>query len=813
MIINNLHLINFKRFKDTKIDFEKGITGIIGTNGAGKSSIVDAIFFALYGVSGGIATEFIVSSFADGAKCEITMGFAVGLEKYQIIRTFKKGKAIQHDATLTHTLGSTSMVELRATGVSQVEAEIRKILGMGPVDFRNTVYAAQKDLMTLLDLTPGKRREWFLRALGIDYLNTGSQKILKEQVDLKEKEAMMLQGELAALSKQDPMELDQTRKNLAGLKEEICILQETKKKCDGEQEALSVTLQGYNIRSAKHEQLVAKETDLRNDISTLSTRIDILTNQITSSDIDVNELSRLDQDIKEIPTTRTELETHQSKQVKTDAIVIECKNIASEISALGNKTANIHSVLDKLDSNEIELGVLYKNIRLVLSIPDDVIDIEEAVKNLQADNRVSYASISTAQAALAKEQSKLLSDLKVIKDAGSNCICPLCRRLLQENDIAEVLKDYERRLDVIAIEYEKNHNTTVQLETENKILLQQISVLTSAQKLKIGLQTREFHAKDLAGAIDRINAIGARNAELILQREEMGYDNVAHLTCQQHLVDLEDSRTRHSELTKKSAQQAGIKAQVAELSDQVCSKTVALAEVKMAIDTNTVDAPEGLKLTNAITELNTTLKTIVQKLTLSIERETVTTRNITVLEIAMRRISDLQIKSLSLADEIETLKLTRIAIADYVVYIMQVVRSRIESEVGSIISEITGGKYDRVLLDEDFNLLVRENDKEYTVDRFSGGEQDDIAVALRIALSRYLAELHNVHESTLLIFDEIFGSQDEERRANLLTALRSQESRFPQIILISHIAEIQGEFENTLIVQGAGPISTVKVGA
>jgi exonuclease SbcC len=164
----------------------------------------------------------------------------------------------------------------------------------------------------------------------------------------------------------------------------------------------------------------------------------------------------------------------------------------------------------------------------------------------------------------------------------------------------------------------------------------------------------------------------------------------------------------------------------------------------------------------------------------------------------------------ALRNEIEILKLTRAAIADYVVYIMQVVRARLETEVSTIIEEITGGKYDQVLIDEDFNLLVRENDREYTVDRFSGGEQDDIAVALRIALSRYLAELHHVHESTLLIFDEIFGSQDEERRANLLTALRSQESRFPQILLISHIAEIQGEFENTLMVQGDGPISTVK---
>ena len=92
-----------------------------------------------------------------------------------------------------------------------------------------------------------------------------------------------------------------------------------------------------------------------------------------------------------------------------------------------------------------------------------------------------------------------------------------------------------------------------------------------------------------------------------------------------------------------------------------------------------------------------------------------------------------------------------------------------------------------------------------------GGEQDGIAVALRIALSRYLAELHQVHESMFLIFDGIFGSQDEERRSNLLTALRTQESHFPQILLISHIAEMQGEFANTLVIEmGTDNSSRVK---
>jgi DNA repair exonuclease SbcCD ATPase subunit len=75
--------------------------------------------------------------------------------------------------------------------------------------------------------------------------------------------------------------------------------------------------------------------------------------------------------------------------------------------------------------------------------------------------------------------------------------------------------------------------------------------------------------------------------------------------------------------------------------------------------------------------------------------------------------------------------------------------------------------------------------------RACGGGRDNIAAALRIVLSRYLPELPNVHESIFLIFDEIFGRPDEERRNNLLAALRTQESRFPPIPFISAVVEIQ----------------------
>ncbi|KAF5029844.1 hypothetical protein DSECCO2_644350 [anaerobic digester metagenome] len=164
-----------------------------------------------------------------------------------------------------------------------------------------------------------------------------------------------------------------------------------------------------------------------------------------------------------------------------------------------------------------------------------------------------------------------------------------------------------------------------------------------------------------------------------------------------------------------------------------------------------------------------------------------------------------------LTEEIGRLKLTRSLIRDYTDYLLQVVRDRIEEEAGRVLSEITDGRYSTVMLDDDFTVLVHDMGDDYPADRFSGGEQDDIAIALRVALSRFLAEVNGVHDSTFLIFDEIFGSQDEGRRNNLIRALRTQEAHFPQILLISHITEVQDEFSTTLVVEmGADQASRVR---
>ena len=47
MRLNRLKLTNFRLHTDTLIEFESGLTGIIGPNGSGKTTLLEAIAWAL----------------------------------------------------------------------------------------------------------------------------------------------------------------------------------------------------------------------------------------------------------------------------------------------------------------------------------------------------------------------------------------------------------------------------------------------------------------------------------------------------------------------------------------------------------------------------------------------------------------------------------------------------------------------------------------------------------------------------------------------------------------------------------------------
>lgn len=808
MILDRLELTNFKRFRHEEIRFQDGITGILGNNGTGKSSLVQAIFFALYGVKAtGISADYIVSGFAGPKdKCEVILDFRIGGDTFKIIRTFKKGKTVTHEAEFYRNK------KLVAKEVSPVETEVKRTLGMGPTDFKNTIYAGQKDLLTLLENTPGKRKEWFLKALGIDYLSTESQKVLKEQIDSKAADLQRKEGELAAMAgRQSEEELVRLQASIATFHASISEHSKARddkkalrQKLDAQAKILADKKLAYS-RLVQQQQNLTKERDA-----------DLLADKRLAASLaliaeEEAEYHRIEKTAGSYAEVRSRLDNLLQQKAEHARLTGELGYIRREIADFAVRVETQKALLLALEKDGAEKEKLCITIRGCIGAGPEIADdrLQTAVNFRLQELIKRISTLAAKQEQYRSEREKLKKDQETIRTAGADGICPLCRQKLG-NHFGNLDTEFSDKL----AEIEKNAVADLakqeQLENEKAAIENLVPSLETLRTIAERLKLRVGYENELAELRQKHDKKVLEQTALAGSIEKLAYNDAACKACETEAAAVLKVQARLTELGKKIGQAATMKQQRADLTAKIAERNADLAKLDLEIRTAAFDPAEAAKLEARIADTDAALRNEDVVIAGAEKDLLFTEEKIAEYKRAAQQIEVLQKQANELREEIENLKLTRSLIAEYVIYLMQVVRSRLEGEVSRIISEITGGRYEQVLLDADFNLLVRDIDNDYPVDRFSGGEQDDIAVALRIALSRYLAELHQVHESTFLIFDEIFGSQDEERRANLLTALRTQESRFPQILLISHIAEMQGEFANTLVIE-AGTDNTSRV--
>ena len=110
---------------------------------------------------------------------------------------------------------------------------------------------------------------------------------------------------------------------------------------------------------------------------------------------------------------------------------------------------------------------------------------------------------------------------------------------------------------------------------------------------------------------------------------------------------------------------------------------------------------------------------------------------------------------------------------------------RLKQRTSQILSEITGGKYREVLMDEELHMSVNTGERTVSIERLSRGTLEQIYFALRMAAG----ELFCKEEPFPVILDDVFGMYDEERLAAALRWLHKEERQV--IISTCHKREME----------------------
>ena len=616
----------------------------------------------------------------------------------------------------------------------------------------------------------------------------------------------MEEGKLAALSgRLDADVFARMQQDVADCTTSIAYHGKEKSRLTEKRQELEGQLRVFAERKTVHTRLTQQVLALRQELAAEMAQQKRCERTLALVAEEEAEYHQLEKTAGSFPAVRARLDQLRQQKAEYTRLAGERGFAEREIADLMARIEKQKGLIIGLDHDIHEQARLTSIVRESIGAGTATADdrLEGAVSFRLAEIHKRIGTLAAQLERYDEEREKLRADRETIHTAGADGVCPLCRQKLGSH-FGSLDEEFSRREHEIADKAVADREKLDKLE-EEKVQIEALKqVLDAIGTLAGRLKRRPEYEAELKDLVQKYDKKVQEFHSLTGAIVNLGYDDAACTACEQDMAGVQKVQLRFIELGKKIGEAGTVRQQLADLMAAMAQRQKVILQLEQDIEAASFSPAETERAEKTLEEIVTALRDVEVAIANATRDRQFAEEKIAEYRKTEGEIALLQKQVVTLRDEIELLKLTRTLIGEYVVYLLQVVRSRLEGEVSRIIGEITGGRYEQVLLDEDFNLLVRDVDDDYPIDRFSGGEQDDIAVALRIALSRYLAELHNVHESTFLIFDEIFGSQDEERRNNLLTALRTQESRFPQILLISHIADIQGEFANTLMVEMGG---------
>lgn len=352
MRLNRLSLRNFKKYRRAEIEFQDGLTGIVGGNGAGKSTIVEAVAWALYGSKAStIKRDFIKNARAgENDSVGVVLNLRMGSQELSISRGMR-GKSMSPEAALDidgHRV---------ASGSREVDGRLEEMLKISFQDFMKTFYARQKDLDNLLREGGTGKREYLLKLLGLDEIRERSVKQIKSDLRALDGQKNRISGALAEIGEVE-RRIEEHARSVSSAKEELIRSREME---------TSLAEEAAMRRRELDIQMEKKRSyDLLSDrISSFETSASDKKRTIEADEIRLREVDRLKKLLSELEPKRERLKIAKARidlleprRKDHEKLIQRSIRIGTELSALGQTIQESELRLSSLTSEQSKLEAI-----------------------------------------------------------------------------------------------------------------------------------------------------------------------------------------------------------------------------------------------------------------------------------------------------------------------------------------------------------------------------------------------------------------------------------------------------------------------
>lgn len=718
VIIENIRSHEYLEFEPASI----GVTAISGENGAGKSTIVDAFSWSLFGTRlHGLRNKNYIREGVDAKEktVQVTSYIRVGNTDFMIKRKITSNEGACECKVFSYNEEIGDWEFESGPAVTHAESFIRSILNIDEKGFLSSVFIQQKQVDQIVSASPTERGQVIEKLIGVSVI-TESTKLAREESRALQRAADIIQpGSL----EDEKAKVDEFKIKVTTAKDNLKEVEETLKTLEQELVVLRATEQA--------------ETELQNHLDSLNTSLDNVKKDDSYLKENLKNYTKILKDNSEISIDyklKEIIEEELSESLeKEKAIQNELNNINIQITrytSLFEETLNYDEIKAAYD----EITDNYNDLMNKKSVLDEaLIGLKVKVKSVK-------------------------QHLELLKSGAAEC--PVCghpilnpeeefkKHTEEQNENKKEFKQIKEELTELEEAISKIGNDKTQYEALLEKATEQVNSVDNFKKAKENKQTKEA----------KLNSI-----QLVINKNR------------EQLADI-NANEKHRDLINTAKEQVTISEQ--RLKDNKKER----ARLEKEISTLNVLPKSTYKvlLNNLKEKEDLLVKTNIQKASLDGELKLIVEQAKQAVQ-DYKRCKEASENYERLHNQITIMNLTNQSLIKFKEQRIKNSIPELTDIASEILARFTDNKFTQLILTDKFEtFVVTENNVKRPVSQLSGGELSAAAIALRLAIALFL----NNGQQHLLILDEVLTAMSSDRSQLILETITSLTNA--QIILIAH---------------------------
>ena len=855
-----ISLENFLSYGKEEIDLTGvNVAALIGENGAGKSSLLDSLTWALYGEGRYKDIDRYIRQGQEQATNELQ--FILNSELYRIIRG-RSNKGRGKSTLELAKMNGSDWIPLSGTTIRETEQMIRDLLRMDYDTFVSSCFILQGQSDRLCSAGPTERKKILAQILGLDIYDRlqdaakarvkehkekaaiikakieGLETELAGRVDIRSQEET-LRDNLREIERQifnmqiDLEELEKKKGELQLRFSKLDDLKERKSALEREIQEIDTFLTGVTEKekdAGKREELEKHLASISNEIKSLESELktaetDLTKWQVQSGRYDdiQNTIQRLDREIKQ---SETQLQTFEKKRKRLQQIV----DRKDQIRAKAKELDQVKAALAGMDSKAIQERELQQKLTAA----------EKVLTEWEHQHEAKVLKIEAQQ----KEAKKKMAILDQVNCDRADCL--FLKDAFEASELFVQCSDKLAELDA--------EKTPKALQNSYSEAYERVRTLgydqQKHQELRTQSQALEKWAKvvpeldQAESSLDEIKVQGKESKETVNEKQEqksqaekdlLAVENAkTQVTSYESVVGkikqkISDLRGKEQEIRTEIGKAQAAEEQLKELRAQAEEKRKERQQKEDQVFSLSLEIDDAAGLSSQINTLDGDIFSTKTKLTDMRQEEQ---RYRVEFGKVEQRLADLEQKEKekkALSKELQEVAREQYLNEQLVkafgrngipALIVENSLPDIEDIANDLLSRLTNGRMSVQLatqketktagISETLDIIIADELGERPYEGWSGAEKFDTDIALRLAISKFLARRAGTKIETLVI-DEGASCLDQQGRQKFIEAINTISEDFAKIICISHIDELKEAFPQQIHVRKTPDGSRVEV--